>query len=69
VLIQDKIAAVDFLEFKLVTFVEQFEQHLDEDAVGAFYAEAYALLSDFDDTLQTAVDSSTLTKNINKSVD
>ena len=68
-LIQDKIAAVDFLEFKLVTFVEKFEQHLDEDAVGAFYADAYALLNDFDDTLQSAVESRTLTRNTNKSVD
>ena len=66
-LTKDKTAAVDYLEFVLVNFVTKYEEHMDEDAVGAFYADAYALLSDFDDTLQSAVDSTTLTRNTDKS--
>ena len=66
-LTKDKTAVVDYLEFALVNFVQKYEQHLDEDVIGAFYADAYGLLSDFDDTLQSAVESTTLTRNTDKS--
>lgn len=66
-LTKDKIAVVDYLEFLLVEFVQKFEGHLDEDVVGSFYADAYALLNDFDDTLQSAVETTTLTRNTDKS--
>jgi exonuclease VII small subunit len=63
VLLKDKQAVIDYLEFNLFQFVEKYEGEMDLDAVGAFYADAAALLNDMDDTLQMAVESTTLVQN------
>lgn len=62
-LLNDKQAAVDYLEFVLFQFVAKYEGELNADAVGAFYADAASLLNDMDDTLQIAVESATLVRN------
>lgn len=51
-----KEAISGYLEFNLVKFIEQFEGQLDPDAVGAFYEEAYRILNDMEDAIQTSID-------------
>jgi hypothetical protein len=50
-----KKAVLVYLEFNLIKFVEKIEQHIDNDAVGALYAEAYLMLNDMDRTMQSAI--------------
>ena len=55
---QEKDAVIDYLEFGLVNLVNEFENHVDGDAVSSLYEHAYALLSDMNQTMQVAVDMS-----------
>lgn len=45
-------ALLGYLEFSLLSFVEEHERHItDVDVVGSMYDKAYAMLNDFETTL------------------
>jgi len=47
-------AFLGYLEFHLLTFVEETEQVVsDPDVIGDMYDRAYAILADFENTLET----------------
>ena len=52
----EKDALIGYLEFHLVKHCEQFEKHLDPDAIGPMYNSAYAILSDMERSIQDVID-------------
>lgn len=44
-------AIVDYLEFGLVHFLKKYEQQIDPKLQGSFYADAYSILNDLDETM------------------
>lgn len=49
-----KDALLHYLEFNLVSFVERYEQHIaDPDIIGDMYDQAYGLLNDIEQTIDT----------------
>ena len=45
-------AVLGYLEFHLIKFVEDMEKHIsDPDVIGGMYDRAYAVLNDFEGTL------------------
>jgi len=49
----EKDALLNYLDFQLLTYVENFERHVDSDVMRQMYDDAYALLIDLDITLDT----------------
>lgn len=48
---REKQAFITYLEWQLEGFCKSIEKHIDPDAVGFMYDEAYNLRSDIDDLL------------------
>lgn len=49
-----KNALLHYLEFNLVKFVERYECHIDDpDVIGDMYDQAYDLLNDMEQTIDT----------------
>jgi hypothetical protein len=47
-------AIIGYLEFHLLTLVENAEKHVsDPDVIGGLYDHAYSILNDFEQTLTT----------------
>lgn len=58
-------AIIGYLEFHLLTLVENAEKHVsDPDVIGGLYDHAYSILSDFEETLtmQMIVETSEIQK-------
>jgi len=51
--ISEKEALLNYIEFGLLTFCNDMDQHVDPDAQGVLYENAYRLLLDVEDTLDT----------------
>lgn len=52
---REKQAFITYLEWQLEAFCKSIEKHIDSDAVGFMYDEAYNLRSDIDDLLTNAI--------------
>ena len=55
-LLKDKVATIDYLEFTLMAFLEEIEPHVDSEYTGQLYAKAASLLNDIDETMDIAVE-------------
>lgn len=63
--IYEKDAVVEYLEFNLLVLCESLEEHMDPDAIGSLYENAYQLLNDMDQTLEQRVETVALEQFIN----
>ena len=49
----EKEALIGYMEFHLLTLVEEVHKHIDPDAIGTVYDRAYHILNDLEITLDT----------------
>jgi hypothetical protein len=50
--LEEKVALLQYLEEQLTALCVALEPHLDPDAVGTMYDQAYELISDMEDTIE-----------------
>lgn len=53
---REKEALLAYIESQLMTLCQSLEPHIDSDAVGTLYEEAYDLLYDLETTVQSQVE-------------
>lgn len=52
---REKEALLNYMDFQMLTYVESFEKHVDGDVARQMYDNAYQVLNDIENTLDTLI--------------